>query len=69
MEKHQLLVAIANEEKKVLLISTDPASNLQDIFGQSLSNTPTKIDGIDNLFALKLDPEQATQHYIRRGMS
>ncbi|MFF2176172.1 arsenical pump-driving ATPase [Lysinibacillus sp. NPDC058147] len=58
-----LSIAIANEGKKVLLISTDPASNLQDIFGQKLSNTPTKIDGIDNLFALNLDPEQAAQHY------
>ncbi|MGE7951026.1 arsenical pump-driving ATPase [Lysinibacillus xylanilyticus] len=56
-------MAIANEGKKVLLISTDPASNLQDIFGQTLSNSPTKIEGIDNLFALNLDPEQAAQHY------
>ncbi|MET4559607.1 arsenite-transporting ATPase [Lysinibacillus parviboronicapiens] len=58
-----LSIAIAGEGKKVLLISTDPASNLQDIFGQTLSNTPTKIEGIDNLFALNLDPEQAAQHY------
>ncbi len=42
-----LSIAIANEGKKVLLISTDPASNLQDIFGQTLSNSPTKIEGID----------------------
>ncbi|WP_374966604.1 arsenical pump-driving ATPase [Lysinibacillus sp. RS5] len=58
-----LSIAIADEGKKVLLISTDPASNLQDIFGQTLSNTPTKIEGIDNLFALNLDPEQAAQNY------
>ncbi|MGY3190029.1 arsenical pump-driving ATPase [Lysinibacillus sp. TE18511] len=58
-----LSIAIANEGKKVLLISTDPASNLQDIFGQTLSNSPTKLEGIDNLFALNLDPEQAAQHY------
>ncbi len=58
-----LSIVIADEGKKVLLISTDPASNLQDIFGQTLSNTPTKIKGIDNLFALNLDPEQAAQHY------
>ncbi|MGA3676792.1 arsenical pump-driving ATPase [Lysinibacillus agricola] len=58
-----LSIALANEGKKVLLISTDPASNLQDIFGQTLSNSPTKIEGIDNLFALNLDPEQAAQHY------
>ncbi|ODV56430.1 arsenical pump-driving ATPase [Lysinibacillus fusiformis] len=58
-----LSIAIAKEGKKVLLISTDPASNLQDIFGQTLSNSPTKIAGIDNLFAINLDPEQAAQHY------
>ncbi|WP_054768667.1 arsenical pump-driving ATPase [Lysinibacillus parviboronicapiens] len=58
-----LSIAIASEGKKVLLISTDPASNLQDIFGQTLSNSPTKIEGIDNLFAINLDPEQAAQHY------
>lgn len=58
-----LSIAIANEGKQVLLISTDPTSNLQDIFGQTLSITPTKIEGIDNLFALNLDPEQAAQHY------
>ncbi|WP_438941244.1 ArsA-related P-loop ATPase [Lysinibacillus xylanilyticus] len=56
-------MAIAGEGKKVLLISTVPAPNLQDIFGQTLFNTPTKIEGIDNLFALNLDPEQAAQHY------
>ncbi|PKU51469.1 arsenical pump-driving ATPase [Lysinibacillus fusiformis] len=58
-----LSIAFANEGKKVLLISTDPASNLQDIFGQTLSYSPTKIEGIDNLFAINLDPEQAAQHY------
>jgi len=58
-----LSIAIAKEGKKVLLISTDPASNLQDIFGHTLSNSPTKIEGIDNLFAINLDPEQAAQHY------
>ncbi|MEK5431597.1 arsenical pump-driving ATPase [Lysinibacillus sp. FSL R7-0073] len=58
-----LSIAIAKEGKKVLLISTDPASNLQDIFGQTLSSSPTKIAGIDNLFAINLDPEQAAQHY------
>ncbi|CAM5235395.1 Arsenical pump-driving ATPase OS=Lysinibacillus sphaericus OX=1421 GN=LS41612_12175 PE=3 SV=1 [Lysinibacillus sphaericus] len=61
-----LSIAIANKGKKVLLISTDPASNLQDIFGQTLSNSPTKIEGINNLFAINLDPEQAAQHYKER---
>ena len=58
-----LSLALATEGKKVLLISTDPASNLQDIFGQTLKNEPTKIEGTDNLFALNLDPEQAAASY------
>lgn len=58
-----LSITMASEGKKVLLISTDPASNLQDIFGQTLLNTPTKIEGADNLYALNLDPEQAAQNY------
>ncbi|MEK4699755.1 arsenical pump-driving ATPase [Solibacillus sp. FSL R7-0668] len=58
-----LSIALAAEGKKVLLISTDPASNLQDIFGQTLKNEPTKINGTDNLYALNLDPEQAAASY------
>lgn len=58
-----LSIALAAEGKKVLLISTDPASNLQDIFGQTLGNTPTIIEGTDNLYALNLDPEQAAATY------
>lgn len=58
-----LSIAMASEGKKVLLISTDPASNLQDIFGQTLLNTPTKVNGTDNLYALNLDPEQAAANY------
>ncbi|BDH63576.1 arsenic ABC transporter ATPase [Ureibacillus massiliensis 4400831 = CIP 108448 = CCUG 49529] len=58
-----LSISMANEGKKVLLISTDPASNLQDIFNQTLYNTPTKIEGAENLYALNLDPELAAQKY------
>lgn len=58
-----LSIALAAEGKKVLLISTDPASNLQDIFGQTLKNEPTKINGTGNLYALNLDPEQAAASY------
>lgn len=58
-----LSISLASEGKKVLLISTDPASNLQDIFGQTLHNTPTKVNGTDNLYALNLDPVQAAENY------
>lgn len=58
-----LSIALAKEGRKVLLISTDPASNLQDIFGQDLKNEPTKINGAENLYALNLDTEQAAASY------
>ena len=56
-------VALAEAGKKVLIVSTDPASNLEDVFGETLSNEPTAIKNIDNLFASNLDPEQAAKDY------
>lgn len=56
-------VALADSGKKVLLISTDPASNLQDVFGISLTNTPIAVPGVDNLFASNLDPEASARAY------
>ncbi|WP_336863072.1 arsenical pump-driving ATPase [Peribacillus frigoritolerans] len=56
-------VALADSGKKVLLISTDPASNLQDVFGIGLTNTPIAVPGVDNLFASNLDPEASARAY------
>lgn len=56
-------VALADCKKKVLLISTDPASNLQDVFGKELSNQPSPIEGVENLFVANLDPLQAAAEY------
>lgn len=56
-------IALADSGKKVLLISTDPASNLQDVFGISLTNTPIEVPGVDNLFASNLDPEASARAY------
>lgn len=56
-------VALADSGKKVLLISTDPASNLQDVFGIELTNTPMSVPNVDNLFASNLDPEAAAKTY------
>ena len=39
-------VALADAGQKVLLVSTDPASNLQDIFSLELKETPTPIPGV-----------------------
>jgi len=59
-------VALADAGKRVLLVSTDPASNLQDVFGMELGNLPLPISGIANLDAANLDPETAAREYKRR---
>lgn len=56
-------VALADAGKRVLLVSTDPASNLQDVFGRELSNQPVAIEGVPNLFVANLDPESAAEEY------
>lgn len=56
-------VALADEGKKVLLVSTDPASNLQDVLEVELSNIPTLIPNVPNLTACNLDPEEAARNY------
>ncbi|WP_280770206.1 arsenical pump-driving ATPase [Salipaludibacillus daqingensis] len=56
-------VALADQGKKVLIVSTDPASNLQDVFGMELKNEPSKIDAVPNLYAANLDPEEAAYQY------
>lgn len=56
-------VALADEGKKVLLVSTDPASNLQDVLELELKNIPAEIPQVKNLFACNLDPEQAAKAY------
>lgn len=56
-------VALADEGKKVLLVSTDPASNLQDVLEMTLTNTPKQVESVKNLFACNLDPEEAARNY------
>lgn len=56
-------VALADSGKKVLLISTDPASNLQDVFGIELTNEPSPVPSVENLYASNLDPEASAKAY------
>ena len=56
-------IALADNGKKVLLVSTDPASNLDEVLVQKLISTPTAIPGVTNLFALNIDPEEAARIY------
>jgi arsenite-transporting ATPase len=56
-------VALADSGKKVLLISTDPASNLQDVFSMELTNKGTPIPAVPNLVVANLDPIAAAAEY------
>lgn len=56
-------VSLADSGKRVLLISTDPASNLQDVFSMELTNKGTPIPDVPNLVVANLDPIQAAAEY------
>lgn len=57
---------LADAGKPVLLVSTDPASNLDEMLGTALGNTPRQVDGAAGLFAMNIDPDDAAEAYRRR---
>lgn len=59
-------VSLADSGKKVLIVSTDPASNLQDVFGVELTNVPKVVPEITNLYAINIDPEKVAKEYRER---
>ncbi len=61
-------VRYADEGKRTLIVTTDPASNLADVFEQEIGHQVTPIAGVPNLSAMEIDPDKATQEYIDRAM-
>lgn len=59
-------VRLAELGKQVLVVSTDPASNLDEVLGVTLGNCPTVILGVPNLFAMNLDPTRIAEEYRER---
>src|SRR5450432_1811194 len=59
-------IALADAGKRVLLVSTDPASNLDEVLGVTLSATPTQVPTVPRLAALNIDPVQAAHDYRER---
>ena len=62
-------VAVADAGKRTLVISTDPASNLDDVFGIEARSEPTPVPGVPGLWVSNLDPEAAAAALKERAVS
>jgi len=59
-------VSLAEEGKRVLLVSTDPASNLDEVLSTKLAGRPTAVEGVKGLLGMNVDPEEAARQYRER---
>ncbi|MGE0080459.1 MAG: arsenical pump-driving ATPase [Thiohalomonadaceae bacterium] len=59
-------VHLAEGGKRVLLVSTDPASNVGQVFGLAIGNRITPVEGVYGLAALEIDPQAAADAYRAR---
>jgi arsenite/tail-anchored protein-transporting ATPase len=59
-------IQLAETGKRVLLVSTDPASNVGQVFGINIGNNITHVPAVQNLSALEIDPQAAAQLYRDR---
>lgn len=53
----------AEQGLKTVIVSTDPAHSLRDSFEQEFGHEPTKVNGIDNLYVVEIDPQKAMEEY------
>lgn len=56
-------IKLARGGKKVLLVSTDPASNVGQVFSQAIGNSIKQISLVPNLSAIEIDPQVAAKEY------
>ena len=59
-------IKLADEGKKVLLVSTDPASNLENVLESRVFDKISPVKGLKNLSAINIDPEVSAQEYRTR---
>lgn len=62
-------VWLADRGRRVLIVSTDPASNLDAVLATKLGNAPVSVAGVPNLQAMDIDPEQAAKEYRERTIA
>lgn len=62
-------IHLADAGKRVLLVSTDAASNLDEMLGAPLSNQPVAVPGVPRLWMLNIDPDAAAQAYRQRVLA
>ena len=62
-------LALADAGKRVLLVSTDAASNLDEMVGVPLRNTPVPVPGAPGLSVLNIDPDNAAEAYRHRVLA
>jgi len=62
-------LTLADAGKQVLLVSTDAASNLDEMLGIELRNTPVPVPGVPGLSVLNIDPESAAESYRQRVLA
>lgn len=59
-------LSLADAGKRVLLVSTDPASNLDEVLAAKIGMTPTPIPGVTGLWAANIDPVEAAREFKER---
>ena len=59
-------IAMADAGKRVLLVSTDAASNLDEMLGVRLSNQAAAVPGVPGLQLINIDPDVAARDYRQR---